>query len=203
MLDRMGEKYEVVNLSAKPYPCCRLTHGAIDATLSLMRENGLAEKDVQKVVIQASPVIFDTVGHPFQIRDNPQVDAQFSIPYTVASALLRGKVTLEDFEVEVVKQARTGELAKKVIVEEDKGMGKYSTVVHIYNLSGRPFTKRVDVFKGHPENPLSREEFLQKFRECARFSAVPLDSRRVEKILANLQEIEDIPNLNQIGRLLP
>jgi len=49
---------------------------------------------------------------------------------------------------------------------------------------------------------INREEFLQKFRECARFSAVPLDSQRVEKILANLQEIEKIPNLNQVGQLL-
>lgn len=173
MLDQMGKKYEVVNLSAKPYPCCRLTHGAIDATLSLMRENGLTAKDVQKIMIQASPVIYDTVGHPFQIRDNPQVDAQFSIPYTVAAALQRGKVTLEDFEVEVVKQPRTGELAKKVVVEENKGMGKYSTLVNIYGHSGKSFGKRVDVFKGHPQNPLSPEEFLQKFRDCARFSAVP------------------------------
>ena len=202
MLDQMGKKFEVVNLSAKPYPCCRLTHGAIDATLSLMGENGLTAKDVEKVMIQASPVIYDTVGHPFQIRDNPQVDAQFSIPYTVAAALLRGKVTLEDFEVEVVKQPRTGDLAKKVAVEENKGMGKYGTVVNIYNHSGKSFTKRVDVFKGHPQNPLSREEFLQKFRDCARFSAVPLDSQKVEKILANLQEIEKIPNLNQVGQLL-
>ncbi len=202
MLDQMGKRFEVVNLSAKPYPCCRLTHGAIEATLSLMKENGLQEKDVQKIMIQASPVIYDTVGHPFQIRDNPQVDAQFSIPYTVAAALQRGKVTLEDFEVEVVRQPRTGELSKKVIVQEDKGMGKYGTIVNIYSHSGRSFTKRVDVFKGHPQNPLSREEFLQKFRDCARFSAVPLDSQRVERILGHLQELEKIPSLSQAGPLL-
>jgi 2-methylcitrate dehydratase PrpD len=142
------------------------------------------------------------VGHPFQIRDNPQVDAQFSIPYTVAVALQRGKVTLSDFEVETVKQPRTGEFAKKVTVEENKTMDKYSTVVHIHNHSGKSFAKRVDVFKGHPQNPLTREEFLQKFRDCARYSAVPLDAQRVEKMLARLQEIENIPNLSQAGELL-
>jgi len=42
-----GKKFEVVNLSAKPYPCCRETHGAIDATLNLMRENKIQEKEVQ------------------------------------------------------------------------------------------------------------------------------------------------------------
>ena len=104
--------------------------------------------------------------------------------------------------MEVVKQPRTGELSKKVTVEEDQGMGKYGTIVNIYSPSGKSFTKRVDVFKGHPQNPLSREEFLQKFRDCARFSAVPLDSQRVEKILANLQEMEKIPSLSQAGELL-
>lgn len=201
MLDKMGEEYEVMNLSAKPYPCCRLTHGAIEATLSLMRENGLTGADVRKIMIEASPLVFDTVGRPFQIRDNPQVDAQFSIPYTVAVALRRGQVLLEDFEVETVKQPRTGELAGKVEVREIRDVAKYTTIVSIATRSGKDFTKRIDVFKGHPENPLDQEEFLAKFRNCARFSALPFDGAQAERALARLQELEKVPNMNEIPPL--
>ncbi|MBI5967006.1 MAG: MmgE/PrpD family protein [Deltaproteobacteria bacterium] len=201
LTDQLGKRYEVVNLSAKPYPCCRLAHGAIEATLSLMQENRLMERDVQMVTIQASPVIYDTVGHPFQIRDNPQVDAQFSIPYTVAVAIQREEVTLEDFEVEVVKQPRTAELAKKVLVQVDEGLAKSSTIVNIHTNSGKSFSKRIDVFKGHPQNPLSQEEFLKKFRDCARFSAVPMELQRLEKILTHLLDMENIQNIKQIVEL--
>ncbi len=196
--DQLGKKFEVVNLSAKPYPCCRLTHGAIEATLSLVKEHNLKDGDVKRVNIESSPVIFDTVGHPFQIRNNPQVDGQFSIPYTVSVALQRGKVSLEDFEPETVKQPRSAELAKKVTVKVDEKMAKNSTEVKIPTTSGRTLVKRVDVFKGHPKNPFSREEFLQKFRNCARFAAVPVEPPRVEKMLAALENIEKMRNISEL-----
>lgn len=153
LMDQLGKRYEVVNLSAKPYPCCRLTHGAIEATLSLIKEHSIREADVKAVEIQTSPVIYDTVGRPFQIRDNPQVDAQFSIPYTVAVVIQRGKVTLEDFEVDVVKQPRTSELAKTVTVQAEEGLAKSVTVVNIKTHSGKIFSKKIEIFKGHPQNP--------------------------------------------------
>ena len=201
LTDQLGKKFDGVNLSAKPYPCCRLTHGAIEATLSLMKENRIQEKDVQGVAIQASPVIYDTVGHPFQIRDNPQVDGQFSIPYTVAVALQRGKVTLEDFEEKVVRQPYSSELAKRVTVQVDKTFAKQSTQVNIQMKSGKTLSKKIDFFKGHPRNPFSQEEFLEKFRNCARFSAVPVNQERVEKMLKGLQEIENIKNVKEITQL--
>jgi 2-methylcitrate dehydratase PrpD len=201
LTDQLGKKYEVVNLSAKPYPCCRETHGAIEATLFLMKENKIQEKDVEGVTIQTTPVVYDTVGHPFQIRDNPQVDAQFSIPYTVAVALQRGKVVLEDFEENVIRQPYTSELAKKVSVQVDKTFAKHATQVNIRMKSGKTFSKKVEFFRGNPRNPLTKEEFLDKFRNCARFSAVPLNQERVEEMLKALQDIENSKNVGEITQL--
>jgi 2-methylcitrate dehydratase PrpD len=200
--EKLAKEYEVVNLSAKPYPCCRMTHGAIDAALSLIREHGIKEKDVKEVEVHTSPVGYDTVGHPFEIRDNPQVDGQFSIPYTVAVAIQRGKVVLDDFEEAVVLQPRNAELAKKVVVQGDKSLPKWSTVVTFQTLSGKSFSKRIDVMKGHPQNPLTREEFLEKFRDCARHAAKPIKSERLEEILASLESIEKIKDMNQLVKLI-
>ena len=202
LMDQLGERYEVVNLSAKPYPCCRLTHGAIDATLSLVQEHGLKEEDVKEVVVETSPVVHDTVGHAFQIRDNPQVDAQFSIAYTVAVAIQRGNVLLDDFEEEVIRQPNTAKLAKKVLARVDERLPRHCTVVNLFTPAGKVFSKRIDVFKGHPENPLSREEFLQKFRECARYSAVPISRGRLEEMLACLQDIERIQDIDQLLQVM-
>jgi 2-methylcitrate dehydratase PrpD len=142
------------------------------------------------------------VGHPFQIRDNPQVDAQFSIAYTVAVAIQRGKVLLDDFEEHVIRQPNTAKLAKKVLVQVDERLPRHSTVVNIYTTGGKVFSKRSDIFKGHPENPLSKEEFLQKFRECARYSAVPISRDRLEEMLACLQDIDRIQDIDQLLRVM-
>jgi len=129
------------------------------------------------------------------------VDGQFSIPYTVAVALQRGKVTLEDFEEEVVRQTYSSELAKKVTVQVDKAFAKQTTQVNIQMKSGKTFSKKIDYFKGHPRNPFSREEFLEKFRNCARFAAVPVGAERADQMLKALQEIENIKNVREITQL--
>lgn len=200
--EQLWKEYEVVNLSAKPYPCCRMTHGAIDAALSLIQEHGLKEEDVKEVDVQTSAVGYDTVGHPFEIRDNPQVDAQFSIAYALAVAMQRGKVVLDDFEEAVVRQPKNAELAKKVMVQGDKSLPKWSTIVTFRTLSGKSLSKRIDVMKGHPQNPLTREEFLQKFQDCARHSAKPINSERLEEILASLENIETTKDMNQLVKLM-
>jgi len=179
-----------------------MTHGAIDATLSLLQEHGLREKDVKEIIVQTSPETYDTVGHPFKIRDNPQVDAQFSIPYTIAVATLRGKVILDDFEDEVVRQGNTAELAKKVLVQIDKSLPKWSTIVNFRTIEGKSFSKRIDIIKGHPKNPLSREEFIQKFKDCARYSANPIHPERLEKVLTYLESIETVTDINQLVELI-
>jgi 2-methylcitrate dehydratase PrpD len=168
----------------------------------LVQEHGLKEEDVKEVVVETSPVVHDTVGHPFQIRDNPQVDAQFSIAYTVAVAIQRGKVLLDDFEEEAIRQPNTAKLAKKVLARVDERLPGHCTVVNLFTPAGKVFSKRIDVFKGHPENALSREEFLEKFRECARYSAVPISRGRLEEMLACLQDIERIQDIDQLLQVM-
>ena len=51
-LDDLGEKYQVMDLYFKPYPCCRWAHPAIDACTSLMKENGISPEDVERAVIK-------------------------------------------------------------------------------------------------------------------------------------------------------
>ena len=56
--------------------------------------------------------------------------------------------------------------------------------------------------KGHPKNPLTREEFFEKFRDCARHSAKPILPERLEKILAFLEDIEAVKDMSQVVELM-
>jgi 2-methylcitrate dehydratase PrpD len=115
----LGKDFLITQLSIKPYPCCRMTHSSIDAALELRpRLQGAAEA-IESIEVTASGMVAEMVGKPFILGDNPQVDAQFSIPYTVSTALLNGDVFLGDFELEAITNARTKELAGKVVVAAD------------------------------------------------------------------------------------
>ena len=122
VIDRLGEHYTILDLSLKPYPCCRMTHASIDATLQLRDVIGGSDIDVEEIQVTASKMVTEMVGKPFVIGTDPQVDAQFSIPYTVSAALLNGDVFLKDFEVAAIMDERMKALAERVKVTSDPNL---------------------------------------------------------------------------------
>ena len=74
-------------------------------------------EQIKAIEVTTSSMVAEMVGKPFVIGDNPQVDAQFSIPYTISAALIRGDVFLKDFDLEAISDPRVKELADKVKVD--------------------------------------------------------------------------------------
>jgi len=205
----LGKCFLGDELSIKPYPCCKATHTAIHNVLALRKGHQLRSEDVEQVTVSVSNGAYQTVGRPFEIRTEAQVDAQFSIPYTVATALLTGKVGPGDFREETIRESRRMELAKRVQVVVDPSFREPSTTavnqasrVEIKASSGN-YVASSGTAKGHPENPLSGDELFSKFHECYRFGLPELAStERVREIFDTLMNLEKIEDAGQIARLL-
>jgi len=142
------------------------------------------------------------VGSPFTLRDNPQVDAQFSIPYTVALALQTGAVTLNDFISETIKgRAPTVQLSKKVKVliapelsEKDISISD----VTVKMLDGHSFSHRVNAPKGSPSKPMAFDECYIKFKQCLEYSqnkSVIENGEPLSDFIFNLEKKKDIRDL--------
>ncbi len=112
----LGERFEVNQIGMKPYPCCRGAHPNISAALEAKARLGtFGPEEIEAVDVWITVNNHLQVGHPFRIRENPQVDAQFSAQWTTATALLYGEPRLEDFKPETVLGRRdVEELAYKV-----------------------------------------------------------------------------------------
>ena len=78
-----------MKLVFKKYPSCALTGGSTDVILKLIAEEDLTPMTLSGSTSAVPPYTHKLVGHPFEIGDNPKVNAQFSIRYCVANALLR------------------------------------------------------------------------------------------------------------------
>jgi len=201
----LGKTFHGDGLSVKPYPCCKATHTAISGVLQLMDENHLAAEQIEKVEVFVSPGCYQTVGRPFVIKANPQVDAQFSIPYTVATAILTGNVGLEDFVETKIREPRRAKLAENVIVSVDAGLEEPSS--NVVNLTsriaihagGKTYRCRSLVAKGHPEHPMDRTEVTHKFEACLKFGAGNIYEKRKEisAVLVNLESLKDVRMLTE------
>jgi len=207
LTDALGKRFEIENVSLKPYPCCRYTHGPIEATLRCLKRNVFPPHSVEEVNVHlVKHPFFDMVNRPFAFRGNPSVDAQFSIPYVVASALLDGYVFLDSFEAHKVRERADHPLLQKVKVwidKEVKDPGSLGPVtVEIRVKSGKTFSETAEEFKGHPQNAMSEEECRDKFIRCAAYSVRPFSKETIQKIIERTLHLERLKNTNDLMVLL-
>ncbi|UCF92499.1 MAG: MmgE/PrpD family protein [Desulfobacterales bacterium] len=204
--DGLGTRFEGVNLSAKPYPCVRCAHAPIDGALELAAKHDLNPEKVMEVIVGTNERVLDTAGKPFAIRTDPEVDAKFSIPYVVAVALSKRKVTLADFKEEAIRTPALAALAAKVkVVLDPEFRGSRSVVgpvkVKVKMSDGRELATRVELARGHLQNPMNERDFANKFRECVMQSAIPIAEQKIERLLRLLNRLEEIADVGEVIQL--
>jgi 2-methylcitrate dehydratase PrpD len=206
LLRDLGKQYAVTDLSFKPYPSCRHSHGAIEATLKIVRTHPVSPEEVERVRVHtAKHKFFDNVSRPFAIRGSPQVSAQFSIPYTVAAAILRRDVFLDVFEEAVIRSPEFQQMASRIEVIADHEIvpGSLGPVtVEIFTRHGKCLNSRVDEFKGHPQNPVTREEIVEKFRKCGAFAFRRYGEKEVQQMIDAVLGLEKLESVEELMVLL-
>ncbi|MCF8110048.1 MAG: MmgE/PrpD family protein [Desulfobacteraceae bacterium] len=199
-LERLGDHFTILDLSIKPYPSCRMTHSCIDAALKLKKRIGRIG-DIDRIDVSVSSMVAEMVGKSFQIGTNPQVDAQFSIPYTTACALIRGDVFLRDFETEFILDPEIKKTAGVVHVSVNQDLPQkdiFQAEMRITKSNGEVLSEFVSVPRGNPENPMSDEECRNKFNKCVDYSGLPVadeDRRELISMVENIEMLSDVRDL--------
>jgi len=166
----LDTRWENAAVSYKPWPSCRGTHAFVEAALDLRRRPGFDLTAMEELSVRVSP-FYATLCSPMEEKAHPRTapEAKFSIPFVLATALLRGEVTLDDFSDAALSRADVPALAERVKVEVDhslgirEAMGGGVTVV----VDGSRLTRDVAEPRGSMVNPMSDAELLAKFVACA------------------------------------
>ncbi len=201
----LGKKYYGLDVSFKPWPCCRNVHGYLEAALLILREEGLKPADVEEVVTVSGGTrksYFDSLAE--RRRPRTSADARYSLPFILGAALARGDVLLEDFTPAGRDNPVALELAQRVTYRFDekyKRPGIEVGVVEILTRDGRKYSREVPFAYGHPQNPISQDDLFKKFRDCARYARQPLADRQVEQIIDSLEHIEEMEDIREFIKL--
>ncbi len=203
----LGEKFEVVNLSFKPYPCCRHNHPSADAALALVREHHIDAGDVDSVTASLGKGCMRIVGEPLNAKQNPSnvVDAQFSVTWTIASAIAHGSVGIAEFTPDAIKDDMVLALSHKVTPRADEALnalGVSPAIVEIKTKDGHVYSKRVDTPYGSPQNPMSMDAIAAKLRDCASFAARPISEENLDKLIQMVSHLEEVSDVRRIVGLL-
>ncbi len=201
----LGKRFENINITEKPYPCCGFTHPFIDATFALMSKYGIKAEQIDSINARGGQMVYGMIVGEAKMAPRTIVDAQFSVPWTVATALVKGKVTLHSFTPESIKDQEVVAVARKVTGELDNSMNRHGVGpgrVTMKLKNGRELTEEVEHFRGSIQNPMSFDNCADKLRECSDFALKPLPANKVETIIDMIRHMEDIGDINTITEAL-
>jgi len=198
----LGENWHIASpgISFKAYPCCRSSHCSIDASLYLRDVLSIDASKIVEIICKTSPRHTELARFH---RPKSGYEGKFSIPYCIATALLKGKVSLEDFTDEKVADAEIQALLSKVNylypAEYTRTPMSLAQEVVVKLDNGTEYSYKVDTPRGDPQTPMTDENLAAKFRDCACLS---LPQREVEKGLEMLMNLESLDTISSLMDIL-
>ncbi len=207
MTKDLGTPFYILSpgVSIKKYGCCFLNHRPLDALLQLIEENHIEYEQVDSVQVDVAPMT------PKLLRySDPQngEQAKFSLQHSLGAALVDRKVPLpylRPFTDGGAVDPKYKEARKKinVVVHSDGAPGLPVTSVPPVTIKlkdGRTYSKSagVDVFKGSPENPLNKNEFLGRYENCVKGVLSSSQIQRTIDLVYNLENLDNILELMEL-----
>jgi 2-methylcitrate dehydratase PrpD len=184
LLAGLGDGFELMKVSIKPYACCRYSHGLIDCMLDIRAQHAIAPSDVKAIELGVLSVGSVLIAEPIERKRHPEtvVDAQFSAPFAAAVALLYGDTSLSAFTAARLADPSVRSLMERTTCYRDPDLdARYPVAlpadVRVVLADDRVLTAHVDYPLGEPEHPLSREMLIDRFVTLAGASLGDAEAR--------------------------
>jgi 2-methylcitrate dehydratase PrpD len=208
LISNLGKVFRGTEICVKPYPSCRLTHESIDLALEFRQNEDLDYRSIEQIIVRVNDQCFNLVCHPVESKRRPQtfIDAQFSLPYTVAAAVVKGDVFIHELSEQAIRDQDTLSLAQRIVPIYDKAcqndFSVGATMMEVRNYDGKVFRKECQFPSGNPKKPLSLSSYVGKFTKCVEFSKRPFAEKQVENMIEVLSSLEEIDDVAQVTELL-
>ncbi|MEC3768836.1 MmgE/PrpD family protein [Cupriavidus sp. SS-3] len=193
----LGERWELASIITKGYSACYFSHSSIDGIRDQMRCHGFGATDIASIHIDVSTSGWRAVCEPTEKKWHPRTvpECQFSLPYAVATAAFDDKVFLESYTPAARGREDVRELMTRITASEDPSVSDWAARVTTRLRDGRLVSTEYVYVKGHPENPFSEQDFIDKFRLCVPYSAYPLSEEIVDTLIDDILHLERIDDV--------
>jgi 2-methylcitrate dehydratase PrpD len=164
ILQGLGREYRITETYLKIHAGCRGNHAPVDAVLEAMRAHAIDPSAIRSI-----RVAVDTVTYAAEIHQPASgAEAQFSIAFSIAAALVEGNASIFQFTDRKVADPRVQQTMQRITVEVDKKLDlgypdQRGAWAEITLNDGTQRRGSVDNARGEPEFPFSRADIEAKF----------------------------------------
>ena len=187
LVDRLGERWGLMETSFKFHASCRHTHPAADAFLTLCEKNDLNHEDIAAIRVHVYRAAADVLG----MVDVPETihQSKFSMGFVLALIAVEGSASINEFTPEALQDDRVSRIRQvtRMLVDpeiDSRYPETWGSRVEVDLASGETLVEFNDCPKGDPGNMLSREELEDKFSRLAAYSGTVDSGDAKEKIAA-------------------
>ncbi len=191
----INQPFELL-IEFKPYSCARPIHNAIDCALDVRKQPGFDVSQVKSIAFTRHP---DWALYHQNKAPRTYHEAQVSLPFSVAVALLEGQALLKQYSDKNIRNAKVKHLSDITSIAVDATLPRGVSCNMVATLNdGRTFTSRIDYPKGSIQNPMSDAELLDKF---ARLAIPVIGDKRAAALAIALMNIEKCADVSSVLKL--
>ena len=207
MLAGLGTEFRGADTLYKAWPSVGTSHSHIQAVVDLVSAHDLAPEDIAAIRIHVGDY-HSVMCTPLDARRAPATlaDAKFSLPYLVAVAAVRRTVAIADFSPRALRDDRVRRVADIVEPVPDSSLDWVTELppgrVTIITRDGRRLEATGDRVPGSPEHPLTWEQLIAKFTDCAAAAVSPPSAPDVERAVAAVRGLESVADTAHLLRPL-
>jgi 2-methylcitrate dehydratase PrpD len=196
----LGQRWEIPRLTFKSYPCGSISHPYMDCALRIKQKHSPHPDQIKEVICRTAEGPVHRLWEPLANKQKPvsSYGAKFSLPYSIAVMLIRGRAGLEEFSESAIRDHEVLDLAAKVRYEVDPTIDyprHFEGHVQLKMKDGSVFTEDQLHPRGGYEDPLPPEEIEAKFHANARLALAEHD---VEEIIRLVQQLEALPSISRL-----
>ncbi len=200
----IGKKWSFAETSMKGYMGCFFTHAPMTGMEELRKEHAIQPEEIAAIEVSQSSGGYKTVsGREACWNPKTVAEAQFSMPYTLATMATHGKVFIDDYTPQALDRPETRKMMTRIKAKIDDTLSHYAGAIKVQLKDGREYAKRVDFPKGHPVyNPMNWDDVIRKFKGLLPFSKKPIPDANAERVIEMLRNLEACEDVNMIVELL-
>jgi 2-methylcitrate dehydratase PrpD len=196
----LGRTWEIAELTLKPYPCGSIAQPYMDCALRLRERHRLRPEAIASIRCRTAAGPVPRLWEPLAAKHAPPngYAAKFSLPYLLASILVRGRAGLAEFDDGAVRDPDVLRVAGRVTYELDASIDyprQFIGDVEITLADGTVLRERQGRPRGGPDLPMTADEVEAKFRGNA---GLALSPDRVERVIQAVNALADGKSLGDL-----
>jgi 2-methylcitrate dehydratase PrpD len=204
VVEGLGDTWEFTRTSIKLFPACHQLHAFMNAAITLSREQTFNADNVASVRALICDAAVPLVCEPLASKLKPasSYSAQFSLPYSVACALMRGKFGLNEIEAPSYTDAALLKLASKVSYEIDPHPGfpkSRSGEVIVKMNDGSELRCRNNIL---PDEPASAGAIIGKFLHNTDGVIPHMQVERIRDAVLGIERVTDAGEFTRMLRVI-